>query len=40
VYQVLAHFGLHSGQILYVTKLLREKDLGFYSALNKTGRSS
>jgi hypothetical protein len=40
VYQVLEHFGLHYGQILYVTKLLREKDLGFYSALNKTGRSS
>ena len=40
VYQVLEHFGLHYGQILYVTKLLREKDLGFYSALNKTGRAS
>jgi len=40
VYQVLEHYGVHYGQILYVTKLLREKDLGFYSALNKTGRAS
>jgi hypothetical protein len=40
VYQAVEHFGLHYGQILYATKLLREKDLGFYSELNKTGRYS
>lgn len=40
VYQVVEHYGLHYGQILYATKLLREKDLGFYRELNKTGRSS
>ena len=38
VYQVVDHFGLHYGQILYVTKLLRGKDLGFYQELSKTGR--
>ena len=28
VYQVVEHFGLHYGQILYVTKMLRSEDLG------------
>ena len=40
VYQVVEHFGLHYGQILYVTKLLRGEDLGFYKHLNKTGRTA
>lgn len=39
VYQVVEHFGLHYGQILYVTKMLRSDDLGFYKELNKTGRA-
>jgi hypothetical protein len=38
VYQVVEHFGLHYGQIVYVTKLLRAEDLGYYRALDKTGR--
>lgn len=38
VYQVVEHFGMHYGQILYITKLLRSEDLGFYSELDKTGR--
>jgi len=38
VYQVVEHFGMHYGQILYVAKMLGEKDLGFYRELNKTGR--
>jgi len=38
VYQVVEHFALHYGQILYVTKLLRGEDLGFYRKLDKTGR--
>jgi Protein of unknown function (DUF1572) len=37
VYQVVEHFGLHYGQILYITKSLDGRDLGFYSELNKTG---
>jgi hypothetical protein len=38
VYQVVEHFGLHYGQIAYITKLLRGQDLGFYRELNATGR--
>ena len=38
VYQVVEHFGMHQGQILYITKLLRGQDLGFYRELDKTGR--
>jgi hypothetical protein len=39
VYQVVEHFGLHYGQIVYITKLLTAKDLGFYKELSKTGRA-
>lgn len=38
VYQVVEHFGLHYGQIVYITKLLRDTDMGFYRELNRTGR--
>lgn len=38
VYHVVAHFGMHYGQIVYITKLLRGADLGFYRELDKTGR--
>jgi len=40
VYQVIEHFGLHYGQIAYITKLLRGADLGFYRELQATGRLS
>jgi len=40
VYQVVEHFGLHYGQILYIAKNLCGNDLCFYSELNKTGRPS
>lgn len=40
VYQVVEHFGLHYGQIAYITKMLRDADLGFYRELNATGRAS
>lgn len=40
IYQVVEHFGLHYGQIVYIAKSLGGKDLGFYSELNKTGRAS
>jgi hypothetical protein len=39
VYQVVEHFGLHYGQIVYVTKALSGRDLGFYKELSKTGRA-
>jgi uncharacterized damage-inducible protein DinB len=40
VYQVVEHFGLHYGQIAYITKMLRGQDLGFYKELSKTGRAN
>lgn len=40
VYQVVEHFGLHYGQIVYIVKSLLAKDLGFYKELKKTGRAS
>jgi Protein of unknown function (DUF1572) len=40
VYQVVEHFGLHYGQVAYITKMLSEKDLGFYRELNANGRTS
>jgi hypothetical protein len=39
VYQVVEHFGLHYGQILYIAKALTGTDLGLYRELNKTGRA-
>jgi hypothetical protein len=39
VYQVVEHFGLHYGQVVYVTKMLRGEDLGFYRQLDATGRA-
>ena len=40
VYQVVEHFGLHYGQVAYITKMLRGEDLGFYRELNFTGRAA
>jgi hypothetical protein len=40
VYQVVEHFAMHYGQILYIAKNLSGKDLGFYSELNRTGRAN
>jgi uncharacterized damage-inducible protein DinB len=39
VYHVVEHFGLHYGQIVYITKMLRAQDLGFYKQLDATGRA-
>ncbi|MGC1462935.1 MAG: DUF1572 family protein [Terracidiphilus sp.] len=39
VYHVVDHFGIHFGQIAYITKSLTATDLGFYKELNKTGRA-
>ena len=38
VYQVVEHFGMHYGQIAYITKTVCGADLGFYRDLKKTGR--
>lgn len=39
VYQVVEHFGLHYGQIAYITKMLTDRNLGFYKELDRTGRA-
>ena len=39
VYQVVEHFGMHYGQIAYISKCLAGRDLGFYRELDKTGRA-
>jgi hypothetical protein len=39
VYQVVEHFGLHYGQIIYITKMLQGEDLEFYHELAQTGRT-
>ncbi len=38
IYHVAEHFALHYGQIAYITKMLSDRDLGFYRELNRTGR--
>jgi uncharacterized damage-inducible protein DinB len=40
VYHVVEHFGIHYGQIAYITKIARGDDLGFYRELDRTGRAS
>jgi uncharacterized damage-inducible protein DinB len=40
VYQVVEHFGLHYGQIVYITKMQEGRDLGFYNELSRSGRAS
>ena len=40
VYQVVEHFSMHYGQILYIAKNFSGKDLGFYGELNRTGSAN
>jgi hypothetical protein len=40
VYQVVEHFGMHYGQILWIVKATTGADLGFYRELDSTGRAS
>lgn len=39
IFHCVEHFALHYGQIAYITKTLQDKDLGFFRALDKTGRA-
>jgi uncharacterized damage-inducible protein DinB len=39
IYHVVEHFSLHTGQIIYATKLLRKEDLGFYKHLSQAAHS-
>ena len=36
IYRVVEHFGMHYGQIIYATKAITAKDLGFYKEPAKT----
>jgi len=36
VYHVVEHFAMHTGQILFITKMLTGADLGFYAHLRTT----
>ncbi len=38
IYHVVEHFSMHTGQIIFATKLLTGEDLGFYGYL-KTGKA-
>ena len=38
VYHVVEHFGMHYGQVVFITKQLRGEELGFYRELDETGR--
>jgi uncharacterized damage-inducible protein DinB len=38
IYHVVEHFSMHTGQIIFATKLLTGEDLGFYGYL-KGGRA-
>lgn len=35
IFHVVEHFAMHYGQILYITKMLQGRDLGFYAHLSK-----
>jgi uncharacterized damage-inducible protein DinB len=37
IHHVTEHFALHTGQIIYATKLLTGQDLGFYRHLQQSG---
>ena len=36
IYHVVEHFSMHTGQIIFATKMLTTADLGFYAHLRKT----
>ena len=39
VFHAVEHFAMHFGQIAYIVKAQQNRDLGFWSELNKTGRA-
>ena len=40
VYHVVEHFSMHTGQILFATKLLTGQDLGYYGHLSAPGHKA
>ncbi|MFQ5570759.1 MAG: DinB family protein [Rhodothermales bacterium] len=39
IYHVVEHFGMHTGQIIYVTKMRQGADMGFYDLSDGTVRT-
>lgn len=39
IFHAVEHFGMHTGQITYATKLLTERDLGFYEVVDGIPRA-
>jgi hypothetical protein len=39
IYHVVEHFSMHTGQIIFATKLLTGSDLGFYGHLSGQGKA-
>lgn len=39
IYHVVEHFGMHTGQIIFLAKMLGKKDLGFYDFPNGVPRT-
>ena len=39
IYTIVEHFGQHTGQIIFATKLLTGEDLGYYAYLSKPAHS-
>jgi uncharacterized damage-inducible protein DinB len=37
IYHVVEHFSMHTGQIIFATKMLTGEDLGFYRHLSRAG---
>jgi uncharacterized damage-inducible protein DinB len=40
IYHVVEHFSMHTGQIIFATKLLTGSDLGFYGYLRRSAEES
>jgi uncharacterized damage-inducible protein DinB len=40
IYHVVEHFSMHTGQILFATKMLTGEDLGFYRRLSKAAAAN
>jgi uncharacterized damage-inducible protein DinB len=40
IYHVVEHFAMHTGQIIFITKMLTGTDLGFYRHLSSTAGQS
>jgi uncharacterized damage-inducible protein DinB len=40
IYHVVEHFSMHTGQIIFVTKMLTSSDLGFYRHLKQAAAGS